>query len=176
MALLSVLTYPDPFLKTVAEPVTSFDDALIRLSADMIETMYDEPGIGLAATQVGSNHRLFVMDVGYQKDDPTYEKQPLVIINPQIVAESGEIVFEEGCLSVPNFRAEINRASHLVLTYQDLQGRHQELEADGLQAICIQHETDHLDGHLFIDHLPLLKRKMVQTRLKKLARRQNEQP
>jgi peptide deformylase len=176
MAILPVLTYPDPFLKTVAAPVTVFDEALDRLSADMIETMYDEPGIGLAATQVGSGRRLFVMDVGYQKDDPAAEKRPLVVINPQINSKSGESTMEEGCLSVPDFRAEITRAARLCLHYQDLQGAHRELEAEGLQAICIQHEVDHLDGRLFIDHLPPLKRKMVQTRLKKLARRKIEQP
>ena len=169
MALLKILTYPDPFLKVVAAPVTEFDVSLAALVQNMAETMYDEPGIGLAATQVGEDKRLFVMDVFYNKEDPESKKQPVAVINPEIVEADGESFVEEGCLSVPEFRAEVKRYSQLLLRFQDLKQEVHELRAEGLLAICIQHELDHLNGKLFIDHLPPLKRRMVQNKLKKRA-------
>ena len=170
MALLKILTFPDPFLKKIAESVTVFDDQLKDLIRDMAETMYDEPGIGLAATQVGENKRLFVMDVYYDKEDPESKKQPVAVINPEIIEKSGESCIEEGCLSVPDFRADVKRSAELVLRFQDLQEETHEIQAEGLLAICIQHEFDHLNGKLFIDHLPPLKRRMVQNKLKKQSK------
>ena len=170
MARLKVLTYPDPFLKTHAEEVTLFDDELLKLLQDMAETMYEAPGIGLAATQVGSSKNLFVMDIHYHKDDPSTQKNPLFIINPKIVQSQGDTIMEEGCLSVPEFQAEVKRALRVTLEYQNEKGEPQRMEAEGLEAVCIQHEMDHLKGILFIDYLSSLRRKMVQTRLKKLAR------
>lgn len=167
MALLKILTFPDPFLKTVARPVTEFDDQLKKLVQDMAETMYDEPGVGLAATQVGEDKQLFVMDVFYNKEDPESVKQPVAVINPEVVESDGESFAEEGCLSVPGFRAEVKRAASVRLRFQDLDQETHELNAEGLLAICIQHEFDHLKGKLFIDRLPPLKRRMVQNKLKK---------
>lgn len=167
MSILNVLTYPDKFLKKVAKPVTIFDQALAKLAEDMIETMYDAPGVGLAATQVGEDKRMFVMDVFYNRDDPDSVKEPIVVINPKLTDKKGDSFAEEGCLSVPGFRAEVSRASELTLKYQDLEGNHCQLDVEGFQAICVQHENDHLDGKLFIDYLPPLKRKIVQNKLKK---------
>lgn len=149
--------------------MTEFDDTLKTLVQNMAETMYDEPGIGLAATQVGVDKRLFVMDVFYNKEDPESKKQPVAIINPEIIDADGDSFVEEGCLSVPEFRAEVKRSAELVLRFQDLEEEVHEMNADGLLAICIQHELDHLNGKLFIDHLPPLKRRMVQNKLKKRA-------
>ena len=147
MALLTVHTFPDPVLKQKALPVDEFDEKLSELAENMLETMYEERGIGLAAVQVAVLKQLVVVDY-----------------------RSGETVSEEGCLSVTEFRAEVKRSESIKLEYQDLQGNPQTLEADGLLSICIQHELDHLQGILFIDHLPLLKQKMVKKRLAKLAR------
>ncbi len=171
MALLKILTFPDPFLKIVAKPVTQFDKTLETLVQDMANTMYDEPGIGLAATQVHEDKRLFVMDVFFNKEDPESKKQPVAVINPEIIESSGESIIEEGCLSVPEFRAEIKRFAEVTLRFQDLDQAVHELQAEGLLAICIQHELDHLNGKLFIDHLPPLKRRMIQNRLKKESNR-----
>lgn len=174
MALLKILTYPDPFLKKVAKPITIFDAALETLVQDMVETMYDEPGIGLAATQVGEDKRLFVMDVFFNKEDPESQKQPVTVINPKITEGSGESLIEEGCLSVPEVRAEIKRYAAVNLHFQDLKQEVHELKAEGMLAICIQHELDHLNGKLFIDYLPPLKRRMIQNRLKKRVVDQNK--
>lgn len=168
MTVFKVLTFPDPFLKTVAKPVTQFDDDLRSKAEIMIETMYENAGIGLAATQVGMNRRLFVMDIYYSKELPETVRDPQVIINPVIVEKEDEQIMEEGCLSVPEFRAEVKRFNKIKLNYQDLEGTKHEMEAEGLLAICIQHEMDHLDGILFIDHLPTLQRNMVKKKLKKL--------
>lgn len=170
MASLKVLRYPDPFLKTVAKPVTSFDDSLKKLVENMFETMYEEHGIGLAATQVGEDKQLFVMDTDYTQETPKEERTPIAIINPKFVVKEGETCTEEGCLSVPEFRAEVKRHSKITLQYQDVEGETHTMEATELPAICIQHEFDHLQGKLFIDYLPRLKRSMIQTKLKKLAR------
>ena len=169
MALLQVHEFPDPILQQHAMPVTVFDDKLRQLAADMLETMYEERGIGLAANQVAVLKQIVVVDV-MAGDEAHGQRAPQVLVNPKIVAASGETAIEEGCLSVPEFRAEVPRAEKIKVEYQDLEGQPQTLEADGLLAICLQHEFDHLRGRLFIDYLPPLKQRMVKKRLAKLAR------
>ena len=169
MALLQVHEFPDPILQQHAMPVTVFDDKLRQLAADMLETMYEERGIGLAANQVAILKQIVVVDV-MAGDEDHGQREPQVLVNPKIVAASGETAIEEGCLSVPEFRAEVPRAEKIKVEYQDLEGQPQTLEADGLLAICLQHEFDHLRGRLFIDYLPPLKQRMVKKRLAKLAR------
>ena len=169
MALLQVHEFPDPILQQHAMPVTVFDDKLRQLAADMLETMYEERGIGLAANQVAVLKQIVVVDVR-AGDENHGQREPQVLVNPKIVAASGETAIEEGCLSVPEFRAEVPRAEKIKVEYQDLEGQPQTLEADGLLAICLQHEFDHLRGRLFIDYLPPLKQRMVKKRLAKLAR------
>ena len=169
MALLQVHEFPDPILQQHAMLVTVFDDKLRRLAADMLETMYEERGIGLAANQVAVLKQIVVVDV-MAGDEDHGQREPQVLVNPKIVAASGETAIEEGCLSVPEFRAEVPRAEKIKVEYQDLEGQPQTLEAEGLLAICLQHEFDHLRGRLFIDYLPPLKQRMVKKRLAKLAR------
>ena len=169
MALLQVHEFPDPILQQHAMPVTAFDDKLRQLAADMLETMYEERGIGLAANQVAVLKQIVVVDV-MAGDADHGQREPQVLVNPKIVAASGETAIEEGCLSVPEFRAEVPRAEKIKVEYQDLEGQPQTLEADGLLSICLQHEFDHLRGRLFIDYLPPLKQRMVKKRLAKLAR------
>jgi len=171
MSVLNILCYPDPFLKTTAEPVVNFDKELEQIINDMVETLYQNPAIGLAAVQVDIDKRIFVMDVSYNREDPESKKETHIIINPEIVKTEGSTIYEEGCLSIPEYRAEVQRAENLVLKYQDINQNPQELKAEGLLAICIQHEFDHLNGKLFIDHLAPLKRKMIQNKLKKQALR-----
>ncbi|WP_374012496.1 peptide deformylase [Pseudoxanthomonas koreensis] len=164
MALLPILEFPDPRLRTKAAPV---DPAQVptpdfqRLLDDMFETMYAAPGIGLAATQVDQHLRFMVIDVSEGKD------APLVFINPQITARDGEQVYQEGCLSVPGIFADVTRAGAISVRFLDRQGREQELSTDGLLAVCIQHEIDHLEGKLFVDYLSPLKREMVRKKLAK---------
>ena len=169
MALLNVHTFPDPVLKQKALPVDEFDEKLSELAENMLETMYEERGIGLAAVQVAVLKQLVVVDLKSGEEDISL-REPRFFVNPRIVERSGETISEEGCLSVTEFRNEVKRSESIKLEYQDLQGNPQTLEADGLLSICIQHELDHLQGILFIDHLPLLKQKMVKKRLAKLAR------
>lgn len=164
MALLDILEFPDPRLRTKARPVTQVDDALRALIDDMFETMYAAPGIGLAATQVDVHQRLVVMDVSEGKD------QPLVFVNPEIVARQGSQVYQEGCLSVPGIYADVERADQVTVRALDRHGKEFELTADGLLAVCIQHELDHLDGKVFVDYLSPLKREMVRRRLAKAQR------
>lgn len=159
MAILDILTLPDPKLKTKAQQVTDFDASLAQLTEDMLETMYAAPGIGLAATQVDVHKRVVVMDVSENSDTP------MVFVNPEITVATGSQTYEEGCLSVPGIYAKVKRAEQVVMKYQDITGEWQELSADGLLAVCIQHELDHLKGIVFLDHLSTLKRKMA---LKKL--------
>ncbi len=161
MAILPILTLPDKRLRTVAKPVESVDDSIRQLAEDMLETMYAAPGIGLAATQVNRHVRLVVMDVSEEKN------QPLVFVNPKITWSEGEQVCEEGCLSVPDIYAKVKRAERIKVSAQDKNGTPFELEADGLLAVCIQHELDHLDGVVFLDRLSPLKRKMALKKLKK---------
>jgi peptide deformylase len=166
MAIRPILTVPDPILKLVSRPVDQVDDALRALMDDMLETMYEAPGIGLAAIQVGEPVRVIVMDL--QEND---EKQPRYFVNPEITWKSDELApYEEGCLSVPEVYDEVQRPARVRLTYLDYNGHRVEEEATGLYATCIQHEMDHLEGVLFIDHLSRLKRDRAVTKVRKLKR------
>lgn len=164
MALLTILNYPDPKLHTVAKPVTVFDAALKRLIADMKETMYEAPGVGLAATQVDQHIRLIVIDISKEKNDLQ------VFINPKIIAESGTQDYEEGCLSVPGIYEMVTRAETVTVEAQDENGKKFRLEADGLLSVCIQHEMDHLLGKVFVEYLSPLKRNRIRTKMVKHAR------
>ena len=161
MAKLEILEFPDSRLMTVAKPVEAFDAALRELVDDMFETMYDAQGIGLAATQVDIHRQLLVMDVSENRDSPK------VFINPEIVDSSGEETCEEGCLSVPGIYADVSRAETVRVRAQDSSGDFFEDDLDGMHAICLQHEMDHLEGKLFVDYLSPLKRRMVQKKLEK---------
>ena len=178
MAILEILKYPDPRLREISKPVTKFDSSLKELAKNMMETMYDENGIGLAAPQVAQALRMLVIDTRQRSTEGRYEKtemteleqkitQPLVIINPEIVKGIGKTYFNEGCLSVPSFFDEVERFQTIELKYQDLDGKTLHLTVDGLLAICIQHEMDHLEGTLFIDHLSLLKSNKIKNTIKK---------
>lgn len=164
MAILDILEYPDPRLRTKAKPVVEVDDAVRKLIDDMFETMYDAPGIGLAASQVDVHKRFMVIDVSEDRE------QPYVFINPEISARDGEQVYQEGCLSVPGIFADVTRADRITVEYLDREGVKQVLDADGLLAVCIQHEMDHLLGKLFVDYLSPLKREMVRKKLAKQRR------
>ena len=164
MAKLSILEFPDQRLRTVARPVEAFDATLSRLIDDMFETMYAAPGIGLAATQVDVHRRLIVLDVSEDKS------RPLVFINPEILRAEGHQVYQEGCLSVPGIYADVTRAANVRVRAQDRTGAAFELEADGLLAVCIQHEMDPLAGKVFVDYLSPLKREQVRKKLAKAAR------
>lgn len=165
MARLPILEYPDPRLRIRAEPVTKFDTELKTLVADMFETMYEAPGIGLAATQVDVHKRILVCDVGVES------KQPLCLINPEIVRADGKTNAEEGCLSVPEFYDFIDRAATIRVRAFDPDGKQFELEAEGMLAVCIQHEMDHLEGKLFVDYLSELKRERLKKKAVKKAKR-----
>ena len=168
MAVLPILEAPDPRLRLVSEPVAEIDDALRRLIADMFETMYDAPGVGLAAIQVGVAKRVVTIDTSKEEG----VRQPRVFIDPEIVWASDEKrVYDEGCLSIPEYYAEVERPDRVRVKFRDLEGQEQEIEADGLLATCIQHEIDHLNGVLFIDHLSKLKRDRVIKRFTKAAKR-----
>jgi len=167
MAKLEILEFPDPRLRTKAAPVTVVDDALRALIADMFETMYAAPGIGLAATQVDVHRRLLVADVTSDKSEPH------VLINPEILEKDGVTVSDEGCLSVPGYYEEIERAQHIRVRYLDRQGDPQEMEAEDLLAVCIQHEMDHLEGKLFVDYLSEAKRQRIRKKLIKERRHQS---
>ena len=164
MAKLKILEFPDPRLRTKAAPVEVVDDALRELIGDMFETMYDAPGIGLAATQVDVHKRLLVTDVSPDKSEP------YVLINPEIVEKDGVTVTDEGCLSVPGYYEEVERAGHIRVRFLDRDGKEQEMEAEGLLAVCIQHEMDHLDGKLFVDYLSEAKRQRIRKKLEKERR------
>ncbi|MEQ7416869.1 peptide deformylase [Xanthomonas campestris pv. campestris] len=167
MALLPILEFPDPRLRTKAVPVDAAEvvsPAFQTLLDDMFQTMYEAPGIGLAASQVDVHKRFMVIDVSEEKDAPQ------VFINPEIVTRQGEQVYQEGCLSVPGIFADVSRADAITVRYLDRQGQPQELSTDGLLAVCIQHEMDHLDGKLFVDYLSPLKREMVRKKLAKMRK------
>ncbi len=171
MAVLKVVCIPDPILRQKSAEVARFDEDLARLARDMIETMYAAPGIGLAAIQVGQPIRMLVADVNYEGEEG---RNPRVFINPEILWRSEEMrVHNEGCLSVPEHYAEIERPARIRLRYQDLEGRPHEEEADGLLATCLQHEIDHLNGVLFVDYLSKLRRDMIIRKIVK-ARREQE--
>ncbi len=164
MALLPILRFPDERLRTVAKPVTVFDEALRKLVADMAETMYEAPGIGLAATQVNVHQRVVVIDVSED------QKGLQAFVNPVIESVSGMQTYEEGCLSVPGVYDKVDRPSDVRVRYQDLDGKEHVLETGELLAICIQHEIDHLNGKVFVDHLSQLKQTRIKNKLAKLAR------
>ena len=165
MALLNILHFPDPRLRTVAKAVTEFDDELRQLVADMFETMYEAPGIGLAATQVDRHIRLLVLDVSEDRS------RPLCLINPEIIEAEGDEEMDEGCLSVPGFYEKVARAERIRVRAQDENGETIEFEAEGLEAVCIQHEMDHLEGKLFVDYLSNLKRNRIRSKLQKQQRK-----
>ena len=168
MALRDVIHFPDPRLKEISKPITLVTDELRELARDMIDVMYDEPGIGLAAPQVGAPVRMFVIDTDWGDDEA--EKSPTVVINPEISNREGRITWEEGCLSVPDYTANVDRDAAITLKGEDLDGNAIEERAEGLRAVCIQHEVDHLDGILFIDRISRLKRSLyVKKRKKQLA-------
>ena len=167
MSVLTVLHYPDDRLRTIAKPVTEFNEKLRQLVADMIETMYAENGIGLAATQVNIHQRVVVIDLSEERN------QPQVFINPEIISKSGDTTYEEGCLSVPQNYANVERAAEVTVKAQDAEGNAFEVNANGLLAICLQHELDHLVGKLFIDYLSQLKRDRIRKKLEKEARNQS---
>lgn len=161
MALLPILQYPDPRLRTPARPVAAITEEIRKLAADMFETMYHAPGIGLAATQVNVQQRVIVVDVSRDKDEP------MCLVNPEIVDKDGEEEMEEGCLSVPGVFETVRRAERVRIRYLSLDGKETIIDADGLLAVCIQHEIDHLDGRLFVDYLSTLKRNRIRRKLEK---------
>lgn len=164
MSVLQVLTFPDDRLRTVAKPVEAVTPEIQKIVDDMIETMYDEEGIGLAATQVDIHKRIVVIDISETRDEP------MVLINPEILEKRGEDGIEEGCLSVPGARALVPRAAEVTVKALDRDGKEFTFDADDLLAICIQHELDHLQGKLFVDYLSPLKRKRIQDKLAKIKR------
>jgi peptide deformylase len=174
---LEIIKYPSPILKKVAKPVTEFNQELCTLVKNMLYTMYHAPGIGLAAPQVGVSLRFFVLDIWFEREKVTLhdgteeyrlsEFQPCVFINPILKEKTGEILYEEGCLSVPGIYEDVKRAENVVMEYQDLNGESHTIEADELLAICLQHENDHLDGIVFIERLNILKRQLLQKKLVK---------
>jgi len=164
MALLEILEYPDPRLRTQAQPIEQFDDALQQQIDNMFETMYQAPGIGLASTQVDFHYQLIVIDISDNQDSP------LVLINPKIVDKKGVEEREEGCLSFPGVYAKVERADQVTVEALDREGKPFTLEADDLLAVCIQHEIDHIEGRLFVDYLSPLKRDRIKKKLKKLSK------
>ena len=167
MTIKPLIILPDPILRQVSTSLEAINDETRRLAEDMLDTMYDAPGIGLAAIQIGVPRRMLVLDVS--KDGE--EKTPLVFINPEIVASSdARSVYEEGCLSIPDYYAEVERPAAITVRYLDRDGKEQTIDADGLLATCLQHEIDHLDGVLFIDHISKLKRDMVIRKFTKAAK------
>lgn len=164
MTLLNILHFPDPKLRTIAKPVTDFGRELKQLIADMFETMYEAPGIGLAATQVDRHIRLLVMDVSEDRN------KPQCLINPEILELDGEEESEEGCLSVPGFYEMVKRAENIRVRTQDEMGVPSEFDAEGMEAVCIQHEMDHLEGKLFVDYISSLKRDRIRTKLIKMKK------
>lgn len=167
MTKLEILTYPNKFLQQPTQPVENIDEDIQKLVADMVETMYEAPGVGLAAIQVGSDRQVLVFDEKPAENDRRYG----VIINPTILESEGQIISEnEGCLSVPDFRSDVKRAARIVVEGVDRDGKPLRLEADGFMAIVLQHEIDHLNGTLFIDRISALKRELYKRRIKKMMR------
>lgn len=170
MARLTILEFPDPRLRTRAAPVVDFDAPLSRLIEDLLETMYAAPGIGLAATQVNVHRRLLVVDISDLKNEPQ------VYLNPQILLRDGLKQAEEGCLSVPQIYEQVERAARVRVRAQDRHGAFFERDLDGLMAVCVQHEMDHLDGKLFVDYLSSLKRERIRRKLEKERRERGDSP
>jgi len=168
MALLNILQFPDPRLRNRADEVTKFDENLKSLISDMFETMYEAPGIGLAATQVDQHIRLLVMDISEEKNEP------LVLINPEILSSEGSEEMDEGCLSVPGYYETVSRAEKVDVRAQDENGEFFEITADDLKAVCIQHEMDHLEGKLFVDYISSLKRDRIRKKLEKSKKQEQK--
>lgn len=167
MTIKPLIILPDPILRQVSKPIETIDSEVKKLADDMLETMYDAPGIGLAAIQIGVARRMLVLDVSKDGED----KKPLVFINPEVVSASdARSVYEEGCLSIPDYYAEVERPAAITVKHLDRDGKEQMTEADGLLATCLQHEIDHLNGVLFIDHISKLKREMVIRKFTKAAK------
>ncbi|MGJ7039711.1 peptide deformylase [Shinella sp. BE166] len=167
MTIKPLIILPDPILRQVSKPIETVDSEVKKLADDMLETMYDAPGIGLAAIQIGVARRMLVLDVSKDGED----KAPLVFINPEVVASSdARSVYEEGCLSIPDYYAEVERPAAITVKHLDRDGKEQLTEADGLLATCLQHEIDHLNGVLFIDHISKLKREIVIRKFTKAAK------
>lgn len=167
MTIKPLIILPDPILRQISSTIETIDSEVKKLADDMLETMYDAPGIGLAAIQIGVARRMLVLDVSKDGED----KQPLVFINPEIVASTdARSVYEEGCLSIPDYYAEVERPAGITVKHLDRDGKQQLTEADGLLATCLQHEIDHLNGVLFIDHISKLKREMVIRKFTKAAK------
>lgn len=164
MSILKIYQYPEPVLRKETETVTVFDDKLAQLVADMGETMYDAPGIGLAAPQVGKSLKLIVVDTTKGPDD---EKKFMAMINPEIIEHEGKQIDEEGCLSLPELTANVNRFQKITVSYQDLEGKPQQLTTEDRSAVVLQHEIDHINGILFLDHLSSLKRSLYKKKVKK---------
>ena len=167
MPIKPLIILPDPVLRLVSAPVEQVDAEIRKLAADMLDTMYDAPGIGLAAIQVGEPLRMLVIDLAKEGEPPA----PQIFINPEVLATGDDrSIYEEGCLSIPDYYAEVERPASVRVKYVDAQGKSHEIDADGLLATCLQHEIDHLNGVLFIDHISKLKRDMVVKKFKKLAK------
>jgi peptide deformylase len=172
MALRPILILPDPQLRLKCEPVAAVDDKIRALMDDMLETMYDAPGIGLAAIQIGVPKRVVVVDVA-KREEESAGANPICLVNPEVTWASEELsTYEEGCLSIPEFFEEVERPAKVRVKYLDRDGRECEIEADGILATCLQHEIDHLNGVLFIDHISRLKRDRIQKKFSKVARRE----
>ncbi|MBU2546902.1 MAG: peptide deformylase [Proteobacteria bacterium] len=171
MAVLPIRIYPDPVLKETGEPIDRIDEGIRRLAEDMLDTMYEAPGSGLAAPQVGQSCRLIVVDGSGAGD----RSKGMVLINPRIVTSEGEILYEEACLSVQDFSAKVRRSTKVLVQALDLDGNPVEIEAEGRLAVVFQHEIDHLDGVLFIDHISRLKRDLYRRRIKKLHKQKQVQ-
>jgi peptide deformylase len=168
MAILEIIKLPAPKLRLVSEPVVTFDKGLHRFADDMLQTMYEAPGIGLAAIQVGVAKRMLVIDIAKREEAPP---EPHIVINPEVTWSSEETsVYEEGCLSIPEYYEDVTRPAKIRVSYQDQDGARREMEADGLMATCLQHEIDHLNGVLFIDYLSKLKRDRVMKKFTKIAK------
>lgn len=167
MTIKPLILLPDPLLREQSKPVERIDDSVRKFARDMLDTMYDAPGIGLAAIQVGEPLRMLVIDLAKEGEEPA----PRIVINPEILASGDDrSIYEEGCLSIPDYYAEVERPATVRVKYLDEHGKAQEVEADGLLATCLQHEIDHLNGVLFIDYISKLKRDMVMKKFKKLAK------
>jgi peptide deformylase len=173
MPLREILKYPDPRLRQVSAPIERITPEVRALAAEMLEVMYAEPGIGLAAPQLGEPVRLIVMDTVWTEEGA--ERSPLVVLNPEILEREGTLVWTEGCLSVPDFQAEVERAARVRVRGLDLEGAETIHEAEGLRSVCFQHEIDHLDGRLFIDRISPLKRELYAQRRRKALRREAEE-
>jgi peptide deformylase len=167
-----ILIWPDPILKQKAKPVAKVDDAVRALVKDMFETMYAADGVGLAAPQVGILQRVIVLDATPRQP----ESKPLAMINPEIIATEGELTYTEGCLSIPGEAEDVDRAAIVTVKFLDVEGQEQTLKCDGLLAVAVQHETDHLNGTVFVDHVSTLKRELIRKRMKRLKSERDERP